>query len=86
MTHSTDKRDPAYSKTQMETAQTNDDLWNAAQRQLVLKGKMHWFLRQYWAKKILEWCAEGPESAIQIAIYLNDRYSLDGTDPNGYVG
>ncbi|CAH8450707.1 unnamed protein product [Schistosoma rodhaini] len=86
MTHSTDKRDPAYSKTQMETAQTGDDLWNAAQRQLVLKGKMHWFLRQYWAKKILEWCAEGPESAIQIAIYLNDRYSLDGTDPNGYVG
>nr|CAH8827175.1 unnamed protein product [Trichobilharzia regenti] len=86
MKHATDKRDPAYTKLQMENAQTADDLWNAAQRQLVRKGKMHWFLRQYWAKKILEWCAEGPEAAIQIAVYLNDRYSLDGTDPNGYVG
>ncbi|CAH8442236.1 unnamed protein product [Heterobilharzia americana] len=86
MKHATDKRDPAYTKVQLESAQTADDLWNAAQRQLVRKGKMHGFLRQYWAKKILEWCAEGPESAIRIAAYLNDRYSLDGTDPNGYVG
>lgn len=86
MTHSKDKRGIAYSREQLENAKTTDDLWNAAQRQLVHTGKMHGFLRQYWAKKILEWCAEGPQTAIDWAVYLNDRFSLDGTDPNGYVG
>lgn len=86
MAHSKDKREVAYSREQLENAKTTDDLWNAAQRQLVHTGKMHGFLRQYWAKKILEWCAEGPQTAIDWAVYLNDRFSLDGTDPNGYVG
>ena len=52
---------------------------------MVLRGKMHGYLRMYWAKKILEWTAS-PEEALEIAIYLNDRYELDGRDPNGYVG
>ena len=55
------------------------------QKQLVVEGKMHGFLRMYWAKKILEWTAS-PETALADAIYLNDKYSLDGRDPNGYVG
>lgn len=57
----------------------------ATQRQLVLEGRMHGFMRMYWAKKILEWTAS-PEEAVDISIYLNDRYALDGCDPNGYVG
>ena len=52
---------------------------------MVTEGKMHGFLRMYWAKKILEW-TKSPEEALEIAIYLNDKYSLDGRDPNGYVG
>ncbi|TGZ75130.1 hypothetical protein CRM22_000557 [Opisthorchis felineus] len=84
--HSKDKRDPAYTSKQLEAAQTKDDLWNASQRQLVRRGKIHGFLRMYWAKKILEWHAEGPEAALRLALYLNDHYSLDGTDPNGVVG
>lgn len=69
----------------MESSKTHDDLWNSAQIQLRQEGKMHGFLRMYWAKKILEW-TNSPEEALEIAIYLNDRYSLDGRDPNGYVG
>ena len=53
--------------------------------QLVNEGKMHGFLRMYWAKKILEW-TESAEEGLEISLYLNDKYSLDGTDPNGYVG
>lgn len=52
---------------------------------MVKEGKMHGFLRMYWAKKILEWTCS-PEEALSIALYLNDRYSLDGQDPNGFVG
>lgn len=70
---------------EFETSQTHDDLWNAAQIQLVKEGKMHGFLRMYWAKKILEW-TQSPEEALKFAIYLNDKYSMDGRDPNGYVG
>lgn len=55
------------------------------QLQLTKEGKMHGFLRMYWAKKILEW-TPSPQEALAAAIYLNDRYSLDGRDPNGYVG
>jgi deoxyribodipyrimidine photo-lyase len=69
----------------LEAAETIDDLWNAAQLQMVQIGKMHGFLRMYWAKKILEWTAS-PEEALATSIYLNDKYSLDGRDPNGYVG
>ncbi|XP_054739139.1 deoxyribodipyrimidine photo-lyase-like isoform X2 [Anastrepha obliqua] len=72
-------------KAEFEQAHTHDDLWNAAQIQLVREGKMHSFLRVYWAKKILEWSST-PELALEFAIYLNDKYSLDGRDPSGYVG
>eukprot|EP00163_Fabomonas_tropica_P026994 TRINITY_DN5104_c0_g1_i2.p1 TRINITY_DN5104_c0_g1~~TRINITY_DN5104_c0_g1_i2.p1 ORF type:complete len:464 (+),score=91.65 TRINITY_DN5104_c0_g1_i2:445-1836(+) len=83
--HSEDKREYLYSREQLAQSQTHDDLWNAAQKQMVDTGKMHGFLRMYWAKKILEW-TDSPETALADAIYLNDRYSLDGRDPNGYVG
>lgn len=83
--HRKDKREHIYTLQQFKEAQTHDDLWNSAQLQLNKEGKMHGFLRMYWAKKILEW-TESPEKALEIAIYLNDYYSLDGRDPNGYVG
>ena len=83
--HASDKRDHIYSLDQLEEARSHEDIWNAAQRQMVKTGKMHGFFRMYWAKKILEW-SPTPEEALRRAIYLNDRYSLDGRDPNGYVG
>ncbi|KAK3737317.1 hypothetical protein RRG08_067383 [Elysia crispata] len=83
--HKDDKRPYLYTRDQLEESKTHDDLWNAAQDQLVLEGKMHGFLRMYWAKKILEW-TNSPEEALAFSIYLNDRFSLDGRDPNGYVG
>ncbi|MBN1780232.1 deoxyribodipyrimidine photo-lyase [bacterium] len=70
---------------QFENAETHDALWNACQQDLVQDGKLHGYLRMYWAKKILEW-SPSPEAAIETAIMLNDRYSLDGRDPNGYTG
>ncbi|GFT28683.1 deoxyribodipyrimidine photo-lyase [Trichonephila clavipes] len=83
--HSKDKREYIYTKEQFENAKTHDLLWNAAQRQMTREGKMHGFLRMYWAKKILEW-TNSPEEGLEFAIYFNDKYSLDGRDPNGYVG
>ncbi|SPP75572.1 deoxyribodipyrimidine photo-lyase-like [Drosophila guanche] len=83
--HRKDKRDPCYTLEELEQSLTYDDLWNSAQLQLVREGKMHGFLRMYWAKKILEWTAT-PEQALEYSILLNDKYSLDGRDPNGYVG
>lgn len=83
--HRKDERNPMYTKKELEESKTYDDLWNSAQIQLVKEGKMHGFLRMYWAKKILEW-TKSPEEALQIAIYFNDKYSLDGRDANGYVG
>jgi len=83
--HASDPREYVYSREQLETATTHDELWNAAQKELVHLGKMHGFMRMYWAKKILEWTSS-PEEAKEIAIYLNDKWSLDGRDPNGYVG
>ena len=83
--HRSDKREYLYSKIEFENANTHDDLWNAAQFEMVEKGKMQGFMRMYWAKKILEWTPD-PESALQIAIDLNDKYQLDGRDPNGYTG
>lgn len=80
-----DKREWVYGRRELERAQTHDDLWNAAQLQLIGEGKMHGFLRMYWAKKILEWSV-GPETALADAIHLNDKYSLDGYSPNGFVG
>lgn len=84
--HAHDKRNPSYSEEIMISAETKDDLWNAAQRQLVRSGKLHGFLRMYWAKKILEWHESGPSAALKLALYLNDHYALDGSDPNGFVG
>jgi deoxyribodipyrimidine photo-lyase len=83
--HRHDRRDYLYSREQLEAAETHDELWNAAQLELVKFGKMHGYMRMYWAKKILEWTAT-VEDAMDYAIYLNDRYELDGRDPNGYAG
>lgn len=83
--HRADPRPYLYSPEQFEAAETHSRLWNAAQLQLIHSGHMHGYLRMYWAKKILEWSAT-PEEALAIVIRLNDRYSLDGRDPNGYVG
>ena len=83
--HRPDKREYIYSADQFENARTHDPLWNAAQSEMAQKGKMHGYMRMYWAKKILEW-TPSPEEALKIAIYLNDKYELDGRDPNGYVG
>ncbi len=83
--HAKDKREYLYSERQLENAETHDPLWNAAQRQMVLAGWMHGYLRMYWAKKILQW-TRSPEEAFEIAVRLNDRYELDGRDPNGYAG
>jgi len=83
--HRADRRPYLYSRDQLETAATHDELWNAAQRQMTTTGKMHGYMRMYWAKKILEW-TDSPDEALFAAIYLNDRYELDGRDPNGYTG
>ncbi|XP_078448030.1 photolyase 1 [Wolffia australiana] len=85
MDHAGDKREHVYTKEQLETAKTADPLWNASQMEMVHHGKMHGFMRMYWAKKILEWTKD-PQEALAIAIYLNDKYQLDGRDPSGYVG
>ncbi len=83
--HRNDQREYLYSLKQFEQAETHDPLWNAAQLEMVKRGKMHGYLRMYWAKKILEW-TPAPEDAFAIAVELNDRYELDGRDPNGYTG
>ena len=83
--HRDDQREYTYSLEELERGQSHDRLWNAAQRQMVDTGRMHGYMRMYWAKKILEW-TESPEQAMEYAIYLNDRYQLDGRDPNGYTG
>jgi deoxyribodipyrimidine photo-lyase len=83
--HRKDKREYVYKLNEFEFSKTHDGLWNAAQKEMVIKGKMHGYLRMYWAKKILEW-SKTPEDAMNTAIYLNDRYGLDGRDPNGYTG
>jgi deoxyribodipyrimidine photo-lyase len=83
--HAQDPREFIYSREEWETANTHDHAWNAAQNQLRRTGKIHGYMRMYWAKKILEWSAT-PEEAVTTAIYLNDKYMLDGGDPNGYVG
>ena len=83
--HRNDPREFLYSYEQFEKAETHSTLWNAAQSQLLKSGFMHGYLRMYWAKKILEW-SHTPEEAHSIALKLNDRFQLDGRDPNGYVG
>jgi len=83
--HARDRRSYRYSVAQLEQAETHDPLWNAAELQMVTTGWMHGYLRLYWAKKILEWSAT-PTTAYEIAVHLNDKYELDGRDPNGYAG
>jgi deoxyribodipyrimidine photo-lyase len=83
--HVGDKRAVVYNEEQLEQGLTHDPLWNAAQKQMVLSGWMHNYLRMYWAKKILEW-SPSVGAAYQRAVQLNDRYELDGRDPNGYAG
>lgn len=80
-----DPRPERYSERQLERGETRDPLWNAAQLEMALGGRMHGYLRMYWAKKILEWTGS-PARAFRIAVRLNDRYQLDGRDPNGYTG
>ncbi|GGH03518.1 deoxyribodipyrimidine photo-lyase [Silvibacterium dinghuense] len=83
--HSRDRRDPGYALEELERGETCDELWNAGQVQMVKTGWMHNYLRMYWAKKILEW-APNPAIAWEWAVILNDKYELDGRDPNGYSG
>lgn len=83
--HRDDQRPYVYDLAALENARTHDPLWNAAQVELVRRGGMHGYLRMYWAKKILEW-SPTPEEAFSLALDLNDRYQLDGRDPNGYAG
>jgi len=83
--HVKDPRPVFYRERQLETAETHDPLWNAAQMQMVNNGWMHNYMRMYWAKKILEW-SRTPAEAYRAAVYLNDKYELDGRDPNGYAG
>lgn len=83
--HAADPRPYRYTLEQLERGETHDDLWNAAQREMVETGWMHNYMRMYWAKMILEW-APDPARAFEWAVILNDRYELDGRDPNGYAG
>jgi deoxyribodipyrimidine photo-lyase len=83
--HARDRREHLYSIEQLERSGTQDELWNAAQNQMVKFGWMHNYMRMYWAKKILEW-SPNPAVAFDTCVMLNDRYFLDGRDPNGYAG
>ena len=83
--HTRDEREYIYSLDEFGSARTHDLLWNAAQRQLIAEGRIHSYLRMLWGKKILEWTRK-PEDALEIMIELNNRYALDGRDPNSYSG
>ena len=80
--HRKDESKFIYSLEEFEEANTHEDLWNAAKKELLINGKMHGYMRLYWAKKILEW-KKSPEEALPIAIHLNNKYELGGRDPNG---
>jgi deoxyribodipyrimidine photo-lyase len=83
--HTSDVRQYVYSLEQFEQARTHDDLWNASQNQLVREGRIHNYLRMLWGKKILHWSAT-PQQALNTMIHLNNKYALDGRDPNSYSG
>ena len=83
--HRGDPRPYVYTLAEFENSRTHDQVWNAAQRELVTTGLMHNYLRMLWAKKVLEW-TERPEDALEILIHLNNKYALDGRDPNSYSG
>lgn len=83
--HSEDERPAVYSLEEFESAQTHDELWNAAQREIVQNGVMHNYMRMLWGKKILHW-TDSPREALRIMEHLNNKYGLDGRDPNSYNG
>jgi deoxyribodipyrimidine photo-lyase len=83
--HADDPREFVYTLDEFDSAQTHDPLWNAAQRQLVREGRIHNYLRMLWGKKVLEWSAS-PQAALDVLIELNNKYALDGRNPNSYSG
>ncbi len=83
--HANDERPEQYSDEQLERAETGDPIWNAAQRQLVMEGRMHNYVRMLWGKKVLQW-SESPRLALERLIHLNNKYALDGRNPNSYSG
>ncbi len=83
--HERDGREYTYSLSELEEARTHDPYWNAAQVEMVKTGKMHGYMRMYWGKKILEW-TPSPFEAFRRALYLNNKFELDGRDPNGFAG
>ena len=83
--HKKDKRNNIYSLNELENAETADPYWNASQKEMMVKGKMHGYMRMYWGKKIIEWIQD-PKDAFEIALHLNNKYEIDGRDPNGYTG
>jgi deoxyribodipyrimidine photo-lyase len=83
--HARDKREYIYSIEEFEQAKTHEPYWNAAQKEMLITGKMHGYMRMYWGKKILEW-SKNPKEGFRIALYLNNKYELDGRDPNGFAG
>lgn len=83
--HRSDDRPIVYTVEQLESAKTHDCYWNAAQTELLLTGKMHGYMRMYWGKKVIEW-SKTPQSAFEWLVCINNKYSLDGRDPNGFVG
>jgi deoxyribodipyrimidine photo-lyase len=83
--HARDHRSHVYALNEFEQARTHDALWNAAQRQLVREGRIHNYLRMLWGKKILEWSVT-PQAALGVMIELNNKYALDGRNPNSYSG
>lgn len=82
---SSDERPYLYTLEQFENAETHDELWNAAQTEIVRTGVMHNYMRMLWGKKILHW-SRSPQEALEIMIHLNNKYGLDGRDPNSYCG
>ena len=82
--HASDKRDPVYSAQQLIDGKTYDELWNATQKEMLLRGKIHGYYRMYWGKKILEWTPDYQQAA-DIMIEIHDRFALDGRDPNTYT-
>lgn len=83
--HASDEREHLYTLKEFEQAETHDELWNAAQRQLLVEGRIHNYLRMLWGKKILEW-TESPQEALEVMLELNNKYALDGRNPNSYSG
>ena len=83
--HAQDQRPVCYSLEQLEKANTHDVYWNAAQKEMICRGKMHGYMRMYWGKKIIEWSGSAGEAHAAM-VYLNNKYFLDGRDANGYTG